>query len=749
MVGVAFTDGPGTVRERIDQSAFATDTGGSTVAAMGFYAKRGSVKPKLFTDLAAFYAEYGNPDPAVTYAHYCAIPYLNDKNPLYALRIAGTGATYGGTAFFPTTNGVVGVPYASAGSPFSADASDFAQGLAPTGPQIQKLRFSAALVTGNTFSAQLVADSSSADIGVVYSASAANTMSLIAASFTTALQSIGSDGIATVSADGLSIDIFSPSNQSVSILNPAVSLGATQATVTVVQPLFYIQPTGPGAYSAGYSTFLSEPDLGTREVITLTIPSAIPSGASVTVTIDGQSTTSVTFSGTSDNTMQLLATAIAALTNVASAVVQQVPFGASNDRTIVITMKTANATAAVCSATPASSFPAPVFAQRIAPIPSNGTFTLTVYDAAAPTAPLETFRVCLQNFLDGSGVQREITEVINRGGAPAKFIRVINNTPRDGVTNIPFNPTTGTIMSARTAMSAGQDGAIPSSTAMGNAMRIFERTDRYPIDLIINAGYTSVTYQQALTSIAANREDGCEFIGDLPPNVQSYEAAYQYGADTLAIDSSSAAFYLPDIEAVDPITNQHLWVPCSGEMATRIAYSDKVRGRGKAPAGQRIGAVQTERLRYEYTNTEMGKLFKDRQINCIMRDGGAFYIDGDTTRQIRQTALSFVSINRMIGYLEKQIVKLINFEKFEPQDEAMANSLNEGIRRLLEPYIGDGRELNRAEVRTSYDAGNTDGLLEQGSRIVQVYFDPKRSARRFKLQSIITRQGATFSYSEL
>lgn len=74
--------------EEIDLSQIITSAS-SSVAAIVVVSKQGSATPKHFTNGDDFLVEYGNPDPKVSYTHYCAIDFFKNGNDLWAVRALG------------------------------------------------------------------------------------------------------------------------------------------------------------------------------------------------------------------------------------------------------------------------------------------------------------------------------------------------------------------------------------------------------------------------------------------------------------------------------------------------------------------------------------------------------------------------------------------------------------------------------------------------------------------------------------
>lgn len=88
----------------------------NSTGAITFASTQGTLGPALTTNTGQFAALYGNPNPQVSYAHYAALAFLQQANQLYANRVVGSGATYGGVVMqqlLPTVTSLFSDPQAN------------------------------------------------------------------------------------------------------------------------------------------------------------------------------------------------------------------------------------------------------------------------------------------------------------------------------------------------------------------------------------------------------------------------------------------------------------------------------------------------------------------------------------------------------------------------------------------------------------------------------------------------------------
>lgn len=750
-----FPEAAGAYSQRRDKSGFVSSTGALVAGIIG-YSLKGSLKPTTLTTVDQLDRLFGRPDPKVSYAHYGMRKIINAGFPVIFQRVVN-GARYGGAAVLSEAaiNSVSSAKYPTTGSAFTADA-DPTTGIAPTGPNYISLTFDGPLVTANVVNLNIIFDSTVVAVGPVnFVTNNDATMIALAAAIEAALATGGSDGKATVIdtdpasvTNARTIGIFAPSGQSIALSGIAVTAGATQATASLSYPLFFVQAEGPGADSKNIGYKLTNADIGSREVIKMTFATLVGSVSSLTVNVNGVDCALVSNIVPSDAFLQAVAVAIAAHADVDTAVVTKKSLGESNDREIIITMLRGSATDAIITHVATGAAPAITYTQLVKGVTPSGAFDLEIYTAENPTVPSESHRVNLALKTDASGVQQKIDYVVNKGATASELVRIIPNAADDGTVVIPFNPATGAIMTSVSWLSAGTAGALPTAGGLAAAWSVFEDTQKYPVNVLVNCGYTAVAVQQAMVAVAAKRYDGTQAILDIPPEYQKYDSLVSYRLTQMAVDSEFAAAYFPDIKQEDVYTGMSIWVPPSAAVAVAYGRNDQTRGVGKAPAGMTRGQIDTSAVRFDYDVTQEGHLFNRLKLNIIKREGAGYVIWGDTTTQMRDSAFSFVSISRLVGYLEGRIRNFAKSAVFEGNTDTEVFSLVQGIDRFLRPYKPD----DLADYLIVSNSENTpNGIIEQGNRIVDTILDPVRTMRRILVRTTVTQTGgiASIEVSEI
>lgn len=102
----------------------------TSIGAMVFASRRGPLGRRKLTGIENFIAKYGEPDPAISFAHYSAVAFLNEAQELWCNRVVGAGATYGGAVLqkrtTPTVDAVPVLRGYTIGDPVNIDFSNIA-----------------------------------------------------------------------------------------------------------------------------------------------------------------------------------------------------------------------------------------------------------------------------------------------------------------------------------------------------------------------------------------------------------------------------------------------------------------------------------------------------------------------------------------------------------------------------------------------------------------------------------------------
>jgi uncharacterized protein len=132
-------------------------------------------------------------------------------------------------------------------------------------------------------------------------------------------------------------------------------------------------------------------------------------------------------------------------------------------------------------------------------------------------------------------------------------------------------------------------------------------------------------------------------------------------------DSSFAALYYPWIYVKQNGAGPNFLVPPGGHIAGVYVRSDVDGGVWKAPANQQVkGAVNIE---YSLTRSQQDSL-TPREVNCVCNfEGRGILVWGARTLS-SDPEFKYVSVRRLLIYLEQSIKKGTEWVAFEPSNEA-------------------------------------------------------------------------------
>jgi len=367
---------------------------------------------------------------------------------------------------------------------------------------------------------------------------------------------------------------------------------------------------------------------------------------------------------------------------------------------------------------------------------SDGTFFVEVY-LVNVGRPVERHLVHLDLVRDGYGVQLNIAEYINKRST---YINVVQNNLNAAFVSTPKRQLINSLNSV--AIHGGSNGVAATPGDIIRAWELHQDPEQLDVNILINGGYTHVAVQAAMTQLAEDRMD-CIAILDTPATEQSLANAISYRRNDLQVDSSYAALYSPDYLVLDKYSDRRLYVPPSGFIAAAYARTDREFDTWFAPAGTNRGKLDVLGVRYDYNQGDRDALV-DNQVNPTrVIPGVGIKIWGADTMQTQASALSNVSVRRLMLFLEKSLSIAALYSVFDPNDTILRASLVEICDRFLKP-IKAARGLYGFNVVCD-DTNNGPETIASGDLILDVYVDPVLPAKRVLLTAIVNKTGATFS----
>ncbi len=365
-------------------------------------------------------------------------------------------------------------------------------------------------------------------------------------------------------------------------------------------------------------------------------------------------------------------------------------------------------------------------------------FTVQVFDLNwSASTPRESFACSLDDRVDETGVQMEITSRIN---PYSRYIQIESNL--QSLMTTPVIRNTG----APVALAGGASGSAPTSADITNALKAFADKDRYKIDVLINSGRSTPAVQRALDSFAAKRNDCVAFL-DMPPGSQQAQASVDYRNLTLNLNSSYSALFTPDLYEIDPINGKYLYVPPSGAMAGLMARTTRVSQPWFSMAGLNRGLLDVLDVRHSYEDGERTLLFQS-QVNYTRKFvGKGIPLWEQATLHSASSALQFLNVRVLCNVIKRAVYQYLIYGLQEPNDEILKRQLQFGLKQYLDT-VKQARGIKDYKVVIN-DSNNPPALANAGILNIIIYIIPILPVRQINLTLAIGKQGLEITESEL
>lgn len=371
---------------------------------------------------------------------------------------------------------------------------------------------------------------------------------------------------------------------------------------------------------------------------------------------------------------------------------------------------------------------------------NGGYFYLEVYNSGS-NRPLEKWHCHLTTIVDGHGTQLNVEEQINRR---SKYVRIVQNKTHPELLTNPTKPFVNTFDAGGDAnkpgvqLRGGANGRRPRIGEFILALDLYRDPEEMDINLIINGGLTDPEYQTAVAEMCKERMD-CVAILDVPSDMQGVQDAIAYRREILHLDSSYAALYTPDILAIDQYNDIRLYVPPSGFVASAYARTDRDYESWWAPAGMSRGDLSVSGVAEVYDLPKRDALYES-QVNAIrVIEGSGIKIWGADTLQVMPSALSNVSVRRLMIVLEKTLANMLLYAVFDPNDQQLRGRISVSASSFLNS-LKQARALYACGVVCD-ESNNLPATIAAGDLYVDIWVDPVLPAKRIIFNAVINRTG--------
>jgi hypothetical protein len=722
----------------------------SSTAAVTAEFERGPLKPTYFNGLIEnFYKKYGqiaNPQK-YGFGYDTVTTYSKESVNTLVTRVAGAGAKHAGSHLIKDNTRLLSLPFTSgsAGGYESLDADN-----------IVLLKFAGPLIADNTFKLDItngvtIVTTTLVTFATNHNATMVNIASAIQAALNTSFGTTSASATVYTETSSTALDsnriivIRVPASLSLSFLSPVVAAGTAQTTASLVtnSKLGDIYSENPGDWGNSYGYKLTGFDTGIRQRFLITLSQALVTDNVISLKINGE-TVSVTYTTSSDATLQAFASLIAANSAITSAVVKQVAGAVNNDRQIEIVAAVSGNEALTLSEGVVSSGASQaivVIAETLKGVSPDHSFNIEIYEKSNLNKYVERFKVSFQSVSDARGVPLNVEQVINRSSNRSLVVRFVQSVDTKAENYSLFN-NVGVLPSVPANVSyfaGGDDGVAPTSADIKNGWSLITDRTIYPVNMLLNAGYSNTSVMQHMVGLARERFD-CMAILDCPYDKLLAEDYRKFRLEELNIDDSYGAIYGPYVEIEDSRTGQRRFIPPSGPVGATWANNDRISNQMGSPFGLNRGKVRyITGLSHYYNNGEQ-ELLHPNQCNFIIdRPGVGPVIWSERTLQYKPSVLQAVHARRILNIAKTGLVDNLEY--------IIGDNNNKGTRyrarnlgdTLLGP-IKRGGGLYYYGIRCD-EINNTAEVIDAEILAFDVYLQISRIIRGVALRTILLRTG--------
>ena len=375
----------------------------------------------------------------------------------------------------------------------------------------------------------------------------------------------------------------------------------------------------------------------------------------------------------------------------------------------------------------------------VASNPTDYEFKIVVYQANSDGdyIEVESWDVSRKVQKDGYGNQQYLETKIN---GFSKYIVVADNTA-EADTVFP-------VYAAAVDLASGSNGNAVADADVNLGWDTFANPDNIDVRILINGGYTSVTVQLKMKTIAEARKD-CVAVLDMPyAQLGSVADMVTWKSSTQNFNSSYTALYAPWCKIQDDFNDKVVEVPPSGYVASQYAYNDNVGETWLAPAGFNRGVLNVLGFTNVFTSGERESLYEVGINPCQMFRGRGSVIWGQKTQQTKASALDRVNVRRLLIVIEKVGSNFLQNYLFEANNTTTRFRITAGFDEYLGQLAAGGafqqESGDRGYMVQCDEDNNTPAVIDRNELQVNLFVKPVRMAEYIQLRVVVTSTGASF-----
>lgn len=381
------------------------------------------------------------------------------------------------------------------------------------------------------------------------------------------------------------------------------------------------------------------------------------------------------------------------------------------------------------------------------PDASQRTFQVDIKQKIGRTiATVETYQFCtLYQAKDNYGNSTYVEDVIN---GSSDYIKIYVNpnaleaaAANDKVIEIDMNAANNF------ELVGGKAGARPELSDLIAAWDLFEDRNQTSVSLLMNSGYSNkgdAAYQNKMLTIAEKRRD-CFCLFDIPMSEVESEDAIDWRKNIFGANSYYGAISSPWVKTYDSVQGRAGFVMCPSAFVAKLI--GQAGDPWNAPAGPNRGIISSATvsptgLTQTYDSNVGGVLYADNQINCLIRDISAGYVNwGQRTLQQKPSALDRINVARTVIYIETILRDAARWHLFENNTPYERMQVVLKFSQFLDTILS-------ADGITSYkvicdESNNTPLVIQNNQLVIDVILQPVYTAESIILNTTVTSTDAS------
>jgi hypothetical protein len=295
------------------------------------------------------------------------------------------------------------------------------------------------------------------------------------------------------------------------------------------------------------------------------------------------------------------------------------------------------------------------------------------------------------------------------------------------------------------SLAGGDNGDPVTDSDMINALQDFANPDNVFITLLMDGGWSTPAYQQAMNEIASSRKDTLA-IGSIPMsaelNSDSLNAIIDYRKST-NINSSYFCFFTSHQLVLDTDNDRKIYVSPDGFAGAAISQTAANREIWIPVGGWERGIINALKPLLTFSKAQRDKLY-DNGINPIRyKPGKGIAIWGQKTALARPSALDRMNVRLLLIQIEPANAEALETFEFNINDVSERSE----IVAIIEDYM-KGIQAKKG-VYDFYvvcdSSNNTESDIDNHELNVDLFIKPTISMEFLKLNVVVIRTGGDFS----